>query len=507
MEWTYRNFTKKSIDLALLGVEKRAGDETYFCTPKGAKIIGWAGVDGIHYCLIRGFGEMVFAISPMNVAPNYVHPLARTFSDFLRLLLACGSCDTLEQAWQWDESQFQTFLAKNPPTQEQTEVLEQLAQQTGLAPMEHPWQYLHEVQSGFAYDTIKFTEDYYDLDMNPDAPQPPPKWEVSFDGGFRSSRQGRPGKELPIRKEFDWAGYHWAIPSIYLCGKGIVMDFCMRVETAAIRDFLKKWDLTPENETERQFTQEQQMQLDLDNPLHMDFHSLLHLNGKELHSTHGYGTSYNPCLGPECVVEDEAKRTVEHYGLDLNYAWVILRSSYPWATKRKPEIRQLSVTLLPDAVSVPGPHFRLSTPGDTVRFSYDGQEYILTLQEYEAQEMNWSLMPDTELEYPSHYVAMSYTITPEPPDGVMDIADCNEGDRPRQAPPAPGQPTAASCAMVVGIIGSADGPTAIIYDQQKQGKLHAACSSLHFKPVEQVEWRIVFREHRSFSAEIDLLSR
>ena len=507
MEWTYRNFTKKSIDLALLGVEKRAGDETYFCTPKGAKIIGWAGVDGIHYCLIRGFGEMVFAISPMNVAPNYVHPLARTFSDFLRLLLACGSCDTLEQAWQWDESQFQTFLAKNPPTQEQTEVLEQLAQQTGLAPMEHPWQYLHEVQSGFAYDKIKFTEDYYDLDMNPDAPQPPPKWEVSFDGGFRSSRQGRPGKELPIRKEFDWAGYHWAIPSIYLCGKGIVMDFCMRVETAAIRDFLNKWDLTPENETERQFTQEQQMQLDLDNPLHMDFHSLLHLNGKELHSTHGYGSSYNPCLGPECVVEDEAKRTVEHYGLDLNYAWVILRSSYPWATKRKPEIRQLSVTLLPDAVSVPGPHFRLSTPGDTVRFSYDGQEYILTLQEYEAQEMNWSLMPDTELEYPSHYVAMSYTITPEPPDGVMDIADCNEGDRPRQAPPAPGQPTAASCAMVVGIIGGADGPTAIIYDQQKQGKLHAACSALHFKPVEQVEWRIVFREHRSFSAEIGLLSR
>lgn len=58
MEWTYRNFTKKSIDLAPLGFEKGAGDETYFCTPKGAKIIGWAGVDGIHYCLIRGFSQL-----------------------------------------------------------------------------------------------------------------------------------------------------------------------------------------------------------------------------------------------------------------------------------------------------------------------------------------------------------------------------------------------------------------------------------------------------------------
>lgn len=242
MEWTYRDFTKKSIDLALLGFEKGVG-ETYFCTPKGAKIIGWAGVDGIHYCLIRGFGDMVFAVSPMNPAPHYVHPLARTFSDFLRLLLSCSSCDALEQAWQWDEAQFQAYLAENPPTQEQAAVLEQLAQQTGLAPMERPWQYLHKLQSGFAYDKIKYTEDYYDLDMNPDAPQPPPKWEVSFDGGFWSSRQGCPGKELPIRKEFDWAGYHWMIPSMYLCGKGIVMDFCMRVEPAAIRDFLKNGTL------------------------------------------------------------------------------------------------------------------------------------------------------------------------------------------------------------------------------------------------------------------------
>ena len=306
MEWTYRNFTKKSIDLAPLGFEKGAGDETYFCTPKGAKIIGWAGVDGIHYCLIRGFGEMVFAVSPMNVAPNYVHPLARTFSDFLRLLLACGNCDALEQAWQWDEAQFQAFLVENLPTQEQRAVLGQLAQQTGLTPMDQPWQYLHELQTGFAYNKIKYTEDYYDPGMNPDAQQPSAKWEVSFDGGFWGSRQGHPGKELPIHKEFDWAGHHWVIPSIYLCGKGVVVDFCMQVEPADICDFMEKWTLSPENEVEQHFTQEQQMKLDLDNPMRVEFHSLLHLNGKELCSTHGYGTSYNPCLGAEYVVEDEA---------------------------------------------------------------------------------------------------------------------------------------------------------------------------------------------------------
>ena len=58
--------------------------------------------------------------------------------------------------------------------------------------------------------------------------------------------------------------------------------------------------------------------------------------------------------------------------------------------------------------------------------------------------------------------------------------------------------------MMVGIIGGADSLTAVIGGQDKPGKLHAACSSLHFEPVEQVEWRIVFREQQYESIIIDL---
>ena len=86
MKVTYAAFLKQQIDLAPLGVAQRTDAYPYFCTPRGANIFGWAGVDGIHFCFIRGFGEMVFAVSPMNTAPDFVHPLARTFADFLRLL-------------------------------------------------------------------------------------------------------------------------------------------------------------------------------------------------------------------------------------------------------------------------------------------------------------------------------------------------------------------------------------------------------------------------------------
>ena len=47
--------------------------------------------------------------------------------------------------------------------------------------------------------------------------------------------------------------------------------------------------------------------------------------------------------------------------------------------------------------------------------------------------------------------------------------------------------------VCVGIIGGADGPTVIMAGENSQGRLHAACSSLHFEPVQDdVEWRIMF---------------
>lgn len=45
----------------------------------------------------------------MNSAPDFVHPLANDFEDFLRLLLACSDSAALEQAWMWDKAQFEAF--------------------------------------------------------------------------------------------------------------------------------------------------------------------------------------------------------------------------------------------------------------------------------------------------------------------------------------------------------------------------------------------------------------
>ena len=123
-----KKFLQRGVDLSPVGVELREDNTNYFCTPKGASVFGWAGIDGIHFCFIRGFGEMVFSVSPMNTSPDYVHPVAENFTDFLRLILACGDVAAVEQAWMWNEAQFEAFLNENPTTQEQQQTLSEISE-------------------------------------------------------------------------------------------------------------------------------------------------------------------------------------------------------------------------------------------------------------------------------------------------------------------------------------------------------------------------------------------
>ena len=61
-------------------------------------------------------------------------------------------------------------------------------------------------------------------------------------------------------------------------------------------------------------------------------------------------------------------------------------------------------------------------------------------------------------------------------------------------------------AAAISIIGGADGPTAIVCGGSSKEKLHAACSALHFEPVEgDIEWRIVFNIKNSNEMSLELI--
>ena len=367
----YQKFLRKNLDLSPLSVMRQEDNDPYFCTPKGASIFGWAGVDGIHFCFVRGFGETVFAVSPMNGGKDCVHVIARDFSDFLRLLLAVGDSAALEQAWQWDEAQFDAFLAENPPTDEQKAVLSQITTVFSLTPMERPWQYLHELQAEFDLSKLKFTEDFYDPEMNPDAPEQKTDWKVYFDGSFWGHHgHGRAGREMSVQKWFSWAGRDWFVPSVYLCAKGIVVDFCMRAEASALRGFMEKWGIDPESDESIDFTRDEREQMEREHPLSLAFTPSLILNGAKLRTSHGCGVIFLPEQPGFCA---DAEPAMAHYGLDRAYGWSIRRAAFPFVTKRAPKLKSLAVTMTADEVRIPGAHFRADKAGDTFAFSSAAQ--------------------------------------------------------------------------------------------------------------------------------------
>lgn len=491
-----KKFKNLNIDCSLLGFEQSDCEVTYFCTPKGANIIGWAGIDGIHYCTVRGFGEMIFAVSPQNLQGDYVHPIARNFEDLLRLLVACGDMAAVEQAHAWDKNTFDTFLEENKPTEKQISLINELKTKLNISPVEDPFGYIKELQTEFDYSKIKYTPDYYDLDMNPCAEPEAIEWKVTYEGGFHGNK-GRGGKEIAVKKAFEWNGEKWYVPAVYACGKGLVVDICMQAEPEDIKAFIEKWDLY--NESEKEFTREEQRQIEKEHPLSVDFRFEVLLNGKPLKRYRGQGISRIPesCLQDGMYVESEAKQVLEHYGLDLSRGWMIHRCSFPWATKRKPNIKSLELILKRGMADINGMRFHTPEVGESISFVHPvtGIQHILTVHEYESQEIEQRHFHGDNMDFPTHYKVMTYTLSPDISGMNFMLKDCAEGDSPRLKKRNPNEfAPVAVCSAAIGIIGGADGPTAVIVSGGTDAKLHTACSSLHFEPADDIEWEITFRE-------------
>ena len=54
-----KSFKKLKTDLSPLGFDMNGDFEVYYCTPQNAEILASSGVDGIHYCTVPQFGEMI----------------------------------------------------------------------------------------------------------------------------------------------------------------------------------------------------------------------------------------------------------------------------------------------------------------------------------------------------------------------------------------------------------------------------------------------------------------
>ncbi len=134
----------------------QSGGAAYFCTPRGASIIGSEGVDGVHYCFVRGYGGAVFAVSPLKPEPERVQPVAPDFFSFLRLLAACGHSAAVEQCSGMTREGFAAYLRANPPSAAARDAIAQLNDRLGVTPMPDPYGFIISLQAGFDLSRLKY---------------------------------------------------------------------------------------------------------------------------------------------------------------------------------------------------------------------------------------------------------------------------------------------------------------------------------------------------------------
>ena len=467
----YQRYARLPIRFAALGLERGSEKSSYFCTPKGARVIGWAGVGGIHFCFIRGYGDAVFAVNPM-AAGEYVQIVSRNFEEFLSLVLSCGGSAAIEQARYWTREQFDEFVAadktNDPARQDALAAIAAL----GVTPIADPYDYLAAVRREVDCAALQPKE--------PAAPAENGPFPVVWDSSIHSRpRRRKPAREVAVNAVFFWGEEEWRVPCLYVCAEGVMVDYCVGVEPAKVKEFLGYYaslcgglDVEP--------TEEQRDELERHNPLHIAFRSVLTVDGTELPAKSGSSTFWVPesCGSEELTSENQRTRAIlDRYGLDEGKAWVFWRSSYPWNKRRGCAVKGASLRLMRDKVNVTAGHFADPQPGEEIPFAHPvtGERYTLRVLEVEQQTLpNNRFSHDPETVYPDCFAALTAVV--EPPLEGITVRDCAENDPPRGSN---------NCAMGVAIIGRKGGLSAA----QGQQTL-CAVSAMHFAPPESVTWRI-----------------
>ena len=163
MNTVYEKYRALPINKGLLCLEHGEITTPYFCYPVDAEPIGFEGC--IMYCFLPEYGEMVFACNPESCADQNVYPLAANFEDFIRLILACGTANPVEQIAWMDKSKFEEHMANEEKvlTDEQKAAVQQLQRELDLLPMEDPFEYVKAIQKDFDGSKVQYSDDYFEV--------------------------------------------------------------------------------------------------------------------------------------------------------------------------------------------------------------------------------------------------------------------------------------------------------------------------------------------------------
>ena len=307
---------------------------------------------------------------------------------------------------------------------------------------------------------------------------------------------------LPVNHSFLWGEQEILIPAVYVGKAGAALDVCAKIPIEDMAAFLKKWDYARRMSLK---TPEEFEQIDADNPGSREFAVEICLDGTPLvrrmsSSLRWYPENIiqmgnaNPASEDGFENNKSAEEWMRAYSCDKGCCWYFERLSYNWNGEPILSPQKISLAFRANLISITAGHFSTggSCDGKTVKTAdpITGQEYTLTLHSCEQIRNSFAEIGAKGVVYPECCQILSYSIAPEIDHSLFCIRDCAEGDHPRmgdtQEPPS-----------------GSNGPTAVFMAGKNAAPDNRmAVSSLHFEPVSEVQWRMVFQIKPKNDAEI-----
>ena len=302
---------------------------------------------------------------------------------------------------------------------------------------------------------------------------------------------------------FFHAGQEYEIPAVYLFQKGFVVDIIGRIDTAAMRAFYDRYE-----QREERLTPYERAQAMLEHPYQPLNSMRVWFNGEEVSgSWHADEALYVPWQAHHVPLAEEALEAYPLLDKDACFSVTRVHAPYPKeqngviaAVRRmwtRPAFKSLRISIEPSERMLPLEHsFTVDAEsGEKAELTFahpaTGAAYTFRVMDAEWQDFSAQFqkmhrmlkrrkhMRHTAGEAPGHVLRIRYTLAPPLPYGEhLQFQDAV----PMQ------QQSGHSCASAIGVIGSADGPTAVFvadHDVGRRSMEYGVCYSSFYPGPEK----------------------
>jgi len=287
---------------------------------------------------------------------------------------------------------------------------------------------------------------------------------------------------------FTWKKEEWLIPAVFPIPGGLAVDVARKLPYYHLKNRLTIYE---KRRNAGFHSPLEQLMLDRYDPFH--FHPRGHLLAENycIDEWDSKRFIWNPLkISPVPSKEDyQAKKLMEHYGLDLNTGWVIFRMCF---RSEFLSFYDQELTLMLEAPDepVPGPILKIEEAGQYIVFQnpITKKAETITVTVLENGVIEHPFKKQGPVKYPANYVILHYRFHPEKKAQQYCLMDTQLTDEPIQLEPCedrtqklledarPHDPRFSKVTL---------------QDYMAENKGHAAYSSLTHYPRISTEWQFV----------------